>query len=150
MQDYDVSTPVTRNETASGARQDLARLRFADDERRAGRRPIGIALEERAEHHSLAAMKYTRLARTRANASAEHARAARIDLQLPFGRDVAQALGEQLRPLPRGEIEIIPDKRDVSEHESRLPFRQTARMGVKRRTYSGASLNTKPASWIQQ
>jgi hypothetical protein len=64
-------------------------------------------------------MKHTRLARPGPDPSAEHARAASIDLQLPLGRNVPQALREQLRPLPGGEIEIIPDECDVSEHFGR-------------------------------
>jgi hypothetical protein len=78
-------------------------------------------LKESAEDDALAPMKHSRLARTCPNASAEHAGTTRIDLQLPFGRDVPQALREQLGALSRGEIEVIPDERDVSEHFGRRP-----------------------------
>jgi hypothetical protein len=61
-------------------------------------------------------MKQTRLARARTCACAEHPRTPGIDQALPFGRGIPQPLREQIRALPRSEIEVIPDKRDVSKH----------------------------------
>jgi len=74
-------------------------------------------------------VKHARLARPGADAGAEHPRTARLDLQLPFGRDVAQALREQLRALSRTEIEIVPDECDVSEHCSRAPLSSDRKNG---------------------